>query len=281
VIERDGFLRGAGGRRIFWRSWLPDGGAASLVVLVHGAGEHSGRYLHVAARLVSEGHAVYALDHRGHGRSDGPRALIDRMDNAVQDLDSLVVAAASVHPDAPVFLLGHSLGGLITLRYLLVHQDRVAGAVLSGTLASVDASPALRSLGQALSVVAPRLPLIGVDPALTSRDPSVVADYREDPLVHHGKLPARTCAEIADAADPLADDVGSITVPALIMFGTADGLCDPQGSIMLGDRIGSHDVTVRAYEGLYHEILNEPERETVLSDVTGWVGAHVAAAALA
>ena len=275
--QSDGVLRGVGGRRIFWRSWLPpDGNPQAIIAIVHGAGEHSGRYGEVAARLVSEGYGVYALDHRGHGRSDGPRALIDRIDNAAADLDALVLSATRVHPGLPVFLLGHSLGGLISLRYLRSHQDRIAGAVLSGTLASVQASATLRVIGHLLSVLAPRLPLVGVDAELISRDPTVVQAYRADPLVHHGKLPARTCAEIADTVQALASDVPRITVPVLIAYGTADALCPPEGSVMLSARIGSPDKTVKAYPGLYHEILNEPERETVLSDVTGWISARVA-----
>lgn len=280
--QSEGTISGAGGREIFWRAWAPDEPARGLVVIVHGAGEHSGRYEHVAARLVQDGHAVYALDHRGHGRSEGPRALIDRLDAAVGDVDRLVDVACSAHPDAPVFMLGHSMGGTIAVGYALGHQSRLAGLILSGPLAEIEATSGLRAAGRALSALAPRLPLVGVDPALVSRDPAVVAAYRSDPLVHHGKLPARTVAELAAAIDSFPARVDQITVPTLIMYGTADRLCPPSGSVMLGERIGAEDKSVRAYDGLYHEILNEPEREQVLDHVCAWIanraGGHEPAA---
>jgi len=279
VIAANGYLAGAGGRRIYWQSWTPESDPQALIVIVHGAGEHSGRYGSVAETLVQDGYAVYALDHRGHGRSDGPRALIDRLDRAVADLDRLVSEALAEHPALPVFVLGHSVGGTIAVRYALGHQDRLTGMILSGPLLAIEAGAPLRFAGRALSVVAPTLPSIGVDPALVSRDPQVVAAYESDPLVHHGKLPVRTLAELVSAIDQFPDSVAAITVPTLILYGTADRLCPPSGSGMLGQRIGSQDKTVKAYDGLYHEILNEPERDEVLADIRGWLSARVGKAA--
>ena len=207
--QRESSFAGAGGLEIFWRAWLPDGDARAAVVIAHGAGEHSGRYAHVAQRLVDEGYAVYAIEHRGHGRSQGPRALIDRIDNAVADLDKLVVLAADSHPGVPLFLLGHSMGGTIALSYTLAHQQRLTGLVLSGPLAALEAVPApLRMTARTLSVLAPRTPLIAIDASLVSRDPAVVGDYQSDPLVHHGKLPARTVVELADAIEAFPEAVG-------------------------------------------------------------------------
>ena len=275
--QRESSLRGRGGLEIFWRAWLPDGDATAVVVIAHGAGEHSGRYTHVAQRLVDEGYAVYAVEHRGHGRSQGPRALIDRIEHAVADLDKLVALAAEEHSGAPVFLLGHSMGGTIAVSYALAHQQRLAGLVLSGPLAALEAVPApMRLTARTLSAVAPRTPLIAIDASLVSRDPAVVGDYRSDPLVHHGKLPARTVVELAGAIEAFPEAVGTITVPTLIMYGTDDGLCSPQGSVMLSERIGSSDKTLKAYQGLYHEILNEPEREQVLDDLCAWLSLRVA-----
>jgi alpha-beta hydrolase superfamily lysophospholipase len=276
-VRSESSFAGAGGLEIFWRAWLPDGDARAVVVIAHGAGEHSGRYTHVAQRLVDEGYAVYAIEHRGHGRSQGPRALIDRIDNAVADLDKLVVAAGDAHPGVPLFLLGHSMGGTLAVSYALAHQQRVAGLVLSGPLAALEAVPApMRMTARTLSVLAPRAPLIAIDSSLVSRDPAVVDDYRADPLVHHGKLPARTVVELAGAIEAFPGAVGSITVPTLIMYGTDDGLCPPQGSVMLSQRIGSADKELKAYQGLYHEILNEPERDQVLDDLCAWLSARVA-----
>jgi alpha-beta hydrolase superfamily lysophospholipase len=282
LTHREGRLTGVGGLWIYWQAWLPEVDPRAAVVIAHGAGEHSGRYRHVAARLVADGYAVYAIDHRGHGRSEGSRALIDRIANTVTDLDALVVLAAARHPGVQIFLLAHSMGATIALSYALRHQMRLAGMILSGALAAVPATPApLRIAGRLLSVVAPRIPLIGVDPALISRDPDVVAAYRSDPLVHHGKLPARTVAEIAEAVERFPDAVRAITLPTLIAYGTDDGLCPPAGSVMLGERIGAADKTVCPYPGLYHEILNEPEHERVLDQICGWLSAHVAPAPVA
>jgi alpha-beta hydrolase superfamily lysophospholipase len=276
VTQRESSFAGAGGLEIFWRAWLPDGDAAAVMVIAHGAGEHSGRYAHVARRLVDEGYAVYAIEHRGHGRSQGTRALIDRLDNAVADLDKLIALAGDAHPGAPLFLLGHSMGGAIALSYTLAHQQRLAGLVLSGPLAALDpvAAP-MRITAKALSVVAPRTQLIAIDSTLVSRDPAVVGDYQADPLVHHAKLPVRTVVELADAIERFPEAVPAITVPTLIMYGTEDGLCPPQGSVMLSECIGSSDKTLKAYDGLYHEILNEPEREQVLDDLCAWLAARV------
>jgi alpha-beta hydrolase superfamily lysophospholipase len=276
VTEASGAFAGVGGRRIFWHSWSPAQAPYGVIVLVHGAGEHSGRYGHVVARLVDAGYAVHASDHRGHGRSDGPRAFIEDMDDVVADVDSLVDRAVASHPAVPVFMLGHSMGGLIALRYALAHQERLSGLILSAALAAIESVPKpLELVGRALSVVAPRTPLIAIDPSLVSRDPEVVAAYISDPLVHHGKLPARTAAQLADAVKRFPATVGAITVPTLILYGSADGLCPPGGSEMLAERIGSADMTVKAYEGLFHEILNEPERDAVLDDIVAWLTARV------
>jgi lysophospholipase len=173
-------------------------------------------------------------------------------------------------------MVGHSMGAMIALRYALAHQHRLDGLALSGALASVTASTLLRVVGHAISAVAPTLPLIGIDSALVSRDPAVVQAYLDDPLVHHGKLPARTAAEIADAVDAFEAQVPAITLPALVMYGTADRLCPPEGSVMLGQRLGG-ETTVTPYDGLYHEIFNEPERDAVLSELSTWLRARVSA----
>ena len=288
MIERGSArLAGVGGLQLYRRWWRDERAdtdpPAAVVVLVHGAGEHSGRYEYVAERLVGDGYAVHALDHRGHGRSQGPRALIDRVDHAVTDLNALVSAAVQHESAAsiPVVMVGHSMGAMIALRYAGYHQHRLDGLALSGALASIEASPALRIVGRAISAVAPKLGLITIDSSLISRDPDVVAAYRSDPLVHHGKLPARTAAEIADTVAGFPSQVHEITIPTLIMYGTEDRLCPPAGSEMLGERIGAADTRVIRYPGLYHEIFNEPERDAVLSDLSEWLTARLGASTFA
>jgi acylglycerol lipase len=281
VIERgSGSLAGVGGLELFRRFWRPTDQPTGVIVLVHGLGEHSGRYEHVAERLVADGYAVHALDHRGHGRSQGSRAVIDRVDHAVTDLDALVSVAIQHESAAsiPVLMVGHSMGAMLALRYALDHQHRLDGLAVSGALASIEASAALRIVGHAISAVAPTLGLITLDSSLVSRDPAVVEAYRADPLVHHGKVPARSAAEIADTVGAFPSRVHEITLPTLIMYGTEDRLCPPAGSEMLGERIGAADTRVIPYEGLYHEIFNEPERDAVLSDLSGWLAMRVAGA---
>jgi acylglycerol lipase len=267
-----GFLAGAGGPRIFWQSWSPTDVPRAVVVLVHGASEHSGRYGYVADALGADGYAVYALDHRGHGRSEGPRAVLDRMGHAVADVDQLVLQASEENPGLPVFMLGHSMGGTVAVSYCLRHQDRLRGLILSAPLAAREAAPApLLALGRLLSALTPRLGLVGIDANLVSRDPEVVRDYVADPLNYHGRLPARTVAELASAVGRFPDAVAAITVPTLILYGTEDRLALPAGSEMLLARIGAEDKRATAYPGLFHEILNEPERDVVLAEIRGWL----------
>jgi acylglycerol lipase len=272
VTWGEGALEGVGGLRLYRQAWVPDVDARAMVVLVHGVSEHSGRYHHVAGRLVADGYAVHALDLRGHGRSEGPRALIDRMGNAVADLHALVEATALAHPGVPVVILGHSMGGLLAICFALTHQERLSGLILSAPLAALEAaSPATRLAARVLSALTPRLGVIGVDSALISRDPEVVRSYEADPLVFHGKLPARTVFELERAVRSLPKSVHAITVPTLIMYGSADRLCPPAGSLGLHDCIGAQDRTLKVYDGLYHEIFNEPEQERVMEDVRTWL----------
>jgi alpha-beta hydrolase superfamily lysophospholipase len=275
VEHPEGLLAGAGGAEIYWQAWLPSGEPRAVVVIAHGIGEHSGRYGHVATRLNAVGFAAYALDHRGHGRSSGPRALIDRMDNAVEDVDSLVSLAATRHAGRPLHLLGHSMGGAIAIAYALRHQERLRGLLLSSAAASLgSAGPSTRLEAKALGAVAPTAGIMEIDPSLISHDPAVVRAYREDPLVYQGKLPARTVAEIAATIEGFSAGVPSLRVPLLVMAGTGDRIVPPSGSRMVNERAGSPDRTLRLYGGLYHELFNEPERRVVLGDVTAWLDAR-------
>lgn len=276
-----GTFRGEGGPTIFWRGWPPPGTPRAVVVVAHGVGEHSGRYGPVALRWRDAGYAVYALDHRGHGRSDGPRAFVDRMAHAVADLGVAVEVACRRHPGAPPFLAGHSLGGAIALARALEEPGGLAGLILSAPAVSFDGAPAaLRLAVRALSAVAPRLPIHRIDVTAVSRDPDVVAAYRSDPLVHHGALPARTVAELLATAEGFPAALPDLRLPVLVMHGTADRLTSPAGSRLVHDRCGSPDRTLRLYEGLYHEVFNEPERDRVLGDVVDWLDARTGASRL-
>jgi acylglycerol lipase len=271
----EGELTGVGELQLYRQAWIPDGEVRAVVVIAHGVSEHSGRYHHVAAPLAAEGYAVHALDHRGHGRSEGDRAFVQRLGNVIADLQSLIEATRATHEGVPVFLLGHSMGGLVACHHALTHQQSLSGLILSGPLAALEAaSPLRRWAARMLSALTPRMGVIGIDSALISRDPEVVKAYREDPLVFHGKLPARTVSELEQGISALPRRVQAITVPTLIMYGSRDGLCPPAGSIMVHERIGARDKTMRVFDGLYHEIFNEPEQEQVIRALRAWLREH-------
>ena len=275
--KHDGSFDGKGGVRIAWQAWRAEGPGRSVVVLCHGVSEHAGRYGHVVERLLPEGHHVYGLDHRGHGRSEGPRAYIDSLDSAVADVDTLVDQARTDEPDLPLYLLGHSLGGCIAIEYALAHQDRLDGLILSAPLAAVEAaSPAVRGVSRVLSRLTPRLGILEVDSAGISRDADEVRAYEQDPLVYRGKLPVRTVAVMAAAIETFSERVPTLTLPLLVMHGSEDRLTAPGGSRMVDARASSEDKTLHIYEGYYHEIFNEPpaERERVLDDLAGWLDEH-------
>lgn len=276
--HEEGRFEGVGGLEIYWRAWLPDGTPRAIVAIAHGGAEHSGRYSWTAGRLTDRGYAVYALDHRGHGRSAGPRAYVDRIDNAVTDLHTLCDLARDRHPGLPVILLGHSMGGLISLAFALRFQDELSGLVLSAPLAVLEANPVARATVRALSAATPRLPIYKIDGTTVSRDPEVVRAYDADPLNHRGMLPARTVAEIAATVATFDSRLPELTLPVLTVYGTGDRLVDNAGSKLVDARSTSEDSTLIAYDGLYHEVLNEPERDRVIADVAGWIDAHVPAA---
>ena len=272
ATHEDGRFKGEGGLEIYWQAWLPDGEPRAVVVLAHGASEHGGRYAWTGEELTKRGYALYAIDHRGHGKSEGRRALIDRMRNAVEDLHTLVEKAGAQHPGRPLVLIGHSMGGAVALSYTIEHQDALDALVLSGPLAALEAAPAVqRAAGRMLSVIAPSLGVVGIDSTAVSRDPAVVKDYDDDPLNYHGKLPARTVAELSAAIDGYPEGVTGFKLPMLVMHGTADRLVPIAGSEMVVERVASEDKKFIRYDGLFHEILNEPERDRVLGDIADWL----------
>ncbi|MFE3195767.1 alpha/beta hydrolase [Nocardia sp. NPDC059240] len=270
-----GEFQGAGGR-VFWQAWLPDGEPRAVAVIVHGYAEHSGRYTHVAQRLTDSGVAVYALDHTGHGKSEGPRANIGSLDTAADNVRTLLATATGRHPGLPSFVIGHSMGGLTTAYFAVRDQPEVNGVVLSAPAIDIAAGNAVQRLAAPLvSRFLPNLPVIKLDSTLVSRDPAVVKAYDEDPLVHHGGVPARTAGEMLRAGDYVKAHLDRLTAPLLVQHGTADGLASPTGTDLVDQGAASKDKTVIRYDGLYHEIYNEPEQDKVISDLTHWVEAHI------
>lgn len=269
-----GTFAGAGGVELFWQVWFPEGPRRASVVLAHGASEHSSRYEHVGRAFSARGYALWALDHRGHGRSGGPRVFVERFEDFVSDLDLLVERVRELDGHKP-FLLGHSMGGAVATGYAIRHDRKLSGLILSNPVASIKTAPVQAAIGRALSRVAPRVGVYAVDAEGVSRDPEEVRKYVEDPLNFHGKLPARTVAELSNEVASFAESAAQITVPVLIFYSGSDPIVAPEGSRMLADRVGSTDVTIRDWEGLLHEILNEPERDDVIAGMLEWLDARV------
>lgn len=264
------------GKRIVWRAWLPEGDVRGVIALSHGAAEHSGRYEHVGKRLNEAGFAVYTLDHAGHGASGGARANIGSIDNAADNTARLLDLAGQAFPGVPRFVLGHSMGALIVLHLATRAPLDAAGIVVSAPPLDIPlGNPVQRLAAPVLTRVAPNLGVLKLDSSDISRDPAVVAAYDSDPLVFRGKLPARTATEILFTANTVSARLDRLTVPTLAMHGTADTIAAPSSTDRIEAGAGTDDLTVRRYEGFYHEIFNEPERDRVLSDVVEWLLGHV------
>jgi alpha-beta hydrolase superfamily lysophospholipase len=271
-------LEGIGGTPLYAQAWLPDAPPSAVVVIAHGLGEHSARYQWLAERLVADGRAVYAIDHRGHGRSGGPRANIDRFTHVVSDYCTFAGRARRQHPDAPLFLFGHSMGGAIAFAGAVRVQDTLSGLVLSGpALAAGDAVPVFKLLlARLLSLVAPNTGALKLPASAVSRDPEVVRAYERDPLVMHAAIPARTVVELLEAMDTFPLLARQLRLPVLVQHGTADALVPIDAARFVHQAFASKDRTFRPYDGLFHEIYNEPEREQVLGDLRRWLAVHAA-----
>ena len=273
----EGTFKSVRDANIYYQGWLPDGDVKAVLFLVHGLGEYCGRYTNVFNHFVPLGYAVYGLDHLGHGKSDGEREVVVRFEDYTEPLTTYYNMVKGWQPGKPIFILGHSLGGLITCYYLLNHQADFKGAIISAPAIKVSDSISSMtiSMGKILSAVAPKAGVLALDATGVSRDPEVVKAYINDPLVFHGKTPARLAAEMLKAMKRVTAEVDQITLPFIVIQGGADKLVDPAGAQMLYDKAGSKDKTLKVYAGLYHEVHNEPERATMFKDLEAWLKAHV------
>jgi acylglycerol lipase len=264
-------FEGEGGVRIGYRVWPTESSPRAAVVISHGGGEHSGRYDHVARRLNDAGYPVYALDHRGHGISEGERMRFSSVDPMAADLRKMVGIAAAAVPGRRPFLLAHSMGAAVGLHYVCDHQDELSGLVLSGTLASLDQKTPVRMAARAVARVAPGRGIFKVDPETVSRDPEVIAAYDSDPLNFHGSFPAESIVALERVGISFPKRLPSLTLPLLILHGEADKLTPPSGSQLVDELASSHDKTLHIYPGLRHEILNEPERDAIIDEIVAWL----------
>ena len=268
---------GKGGLRIFFRAWRPEGAPRAVLVICHGVNSHGGQYVWAAERFAAAGFAVYALDLRGRGRSEGERFYVETIDDYVADLAGVVAIARQRDPGLPVFLLGHSAGGVVSSTYVIDNQDQLAGFVCESFAFQVPAPNFALAAIKGISHIAPRLPVLTLHNKDFSRDPKWVEILDNDPLIHKEAQPAITVAALVRADERLHDSFERITLPVLIMHGTEDHATVCHGSEYFHEHAGAKDKTLKLYEGHYHDLLADIGKEEVLADITAWIEARLPA----
>lgn len=256
---------------------LPQGASRGAVLVVHGYGEHSGRYQHVIERLVQSNYAVYALDHRGHGKSEGVRAYCDSSEQFVDDLKVYFDRVKAAQPGKKLFVLGHSMGGLISLAFAERYQKEFDGLIVSGSPVNADAnvSPVLIAVGKVLNRVAPKLHLLDTGkPGILSSDPEIDIAWGNDPLTNKKPMRVRLGVELNRLAQDVRAHLPDLKLPVLILHGADDELVNPSGSQLAYEQAGSQDKTLKRYAGMRHEILNEVDKAIVLTDIVDWLDRH-------
>ena len=267
----DRMIRSSDRTRIFMRSWHPALNARGVVVIVPGFNAHGGRYQWVAEQFNAGGLAVYAVDLRGRGKSEGERFYVESFTDYVCDLAAVVEQARLYDPALPVFLLGHSAGGVVACFYALEHQDELAGLICESFAFELPAPDFALAALRGLSHIVPHAHLVRLKTEDFSRDPSVVEAMNNDPLSAGEAEPTQTIAEMARAAGRLKGLFGQITLPVLILHGTADKVAKPSGSQHFFDAAGSSDKSLQVYEGHFHDLLNDTGKELVVSDIGQWI----------
>ncbi len=273
----EGSFEGVDGIKIFTRAWQPAGKPHGVVVISHGLNAHSGHYEWAAQQLTSKGLAVYAMDHRGRGRSEGERFFVKKFADWTNDLATFIDIVKTREAGLPVFLLGHSAGGVIACGYALEHQDEIAGLISEDFAYKVPAPDAALAFLKGVSHVAPHAHVFKLKNEDFSRDPAVVAALNADPLIANEKQPSETMAELVRADQLLAKSFQQITLPILILHGTGDKVTKPSGSQEFYEKAGSSDKTLKLYDGHYHDLLSDIGKEKVIADIQTWIDAHIGA----
>ncbi len=270
-------FEGIGGLKIFLRSWRPASKPRAVVVICHGVNSHGGQYIGVAEEFAASGLAAYALDLRGRGMSGGARFYVDNITEYVSDVAATIKLAKSRDPGLPVFLLGHSAGGVVSCSYALDYQAELAGLICESFAFKVPAPDFALAIIKGLSYVAPRLPVLKLKNKDFSRDPKAVQALNSDPLIANEVQPAMTVAALVRADERLKKEFPRITLPVFILHDTADKATMPSGSQLFYDTAGSKDKKLKLYEEHFHDLLNDIGKEAVMADIKGWIGARIPA----
>ena len=273
----EGKFTGRNNFSLYRQAWLPDAAPKAILLVVHGIAEHSGRYTNLVNYFVPKGYAVYSFDLRGHGKSDGKRSYVERFSYYLDDLQTFFNLVRTENPNTKTFMVGHSMGSTIAIDYALQYPGELQGLIISGTTLKLGSSISKASIltAKILSVILPKMGVSALDPGGISRDPAVVAAYVNDSLNYTGKLSARFGVELLKTMQMLRSRLSEISLPLLIMQGSQDRISDPSSSKLLFDGVSSKDKTMKIYEGFYHEIFNDPERQQVFSDIEAWLKARV------
>lgn len=261
--------------RIHLRSWKPDGSPRAVVVICHGFNSHGGQYAWTASNLVSKGFAVYAPDLRGRGLSEGERFFVSDVGDYVADLSGAIAIARKNHPGLPVYLLGHSAGGVVACSYALDHQADIDGLICESFAFQVPAPGFALAAIKGLSHIAPRLGVLTLHMKDFTRDPEALRQLEEDALTRNEVQPAMTVAALVRADERLHDSFGQITLPLLILHGTADKATVYGGSEYFQAKAGSRDKTLKLYQGHFHDLLSDLGKEDVLTDIVTWIEARI------
>ena len=270
-------IDGVGGIKIFMRSWKPASPPRAVVVICHGVNSHGGQYLWAAEQFVSRGLAVYAVDLRGRGRSDGRRFYVDDISEYVSDVAAVIRIAKAREPGLRVFLLGHSAGGVVSCTYALDNQSELAGLICESFAYKVPAPDFALAIIKGLSYLAPRLPVLKLKNKDFTRDPKAVQALNDDPFTANEIQPAKTVAALVRADERLKKEFPRIMLPVFILHGTVDKATVPSGSRFFYETAGSKDKTLQMYEGHFHDLLNDFGKEKVMADIQSWIDKRVKA----
>ena len=270
-------IAGEGGLNIFFRSWRPAGPLRGALVIVPGFNSHSGYYSEVAQALTGEGLVVYAIDLRGRGQSDGERFYVDKFGDYVSDVATGVTLAKSRAPGLPVFLLGHSAGGVAACLYALDHPGELSGLISESFAFETPAPDFALAVLKGISHLAPHAHVLRLKNEDFSRDSAVVQAMNADPLIAHETQPTKTVAELVRADERLKAGFSHLTLPLLILHGTADKAAKASGSQLFFDKAGATDKTLKLYEGRFHDLLNDLGKEEVIAEIASWIAARLPA----